>query len=372
MKIKIILSILFITFITGCTAEEAMEGQAQANPKIEMQAAIEMPHRSWGEELMDETAGSVAEQKKNAAFIFNDETVTNFTKVMELWNWDFINGATHDFEVVNQVENDYVSKEVIDILIAMNNGNRNFELYDESYKDYIAKDYISIDPDDKNRISELTDLNEILYSGPLLEIKVVDIDQDNEYEYLMIEENGRLGASVDVYDNMNGEIVSAYFATLDRDLIGVPELLEINNRYYILMDKYVGFYDIQSENWKEISVDRYTTDYKPYEFYSSMQLDEDEILKNVDLLGHEDAGWEMQEERFAFFNPTSDIAYPWITKQIIDGKIYYYVISGFSPNNPNNSNDRVLFLVKESNEGKYEIVKAYYLVADLKLVIYEG
>ena len=136
--------------------------------------------------------------------------------------------------------------------------------------------------------------------------------------------------------------------------------------------EYVGFYDIQSENWKEISVDRYTTDYKPYEFYSSMQLDEDEILKNVDLLGHEDAGWEMQEERFAFFDPTSDIAYPWITKQIIDGKIYYYVISGFSPNNPNNSNDRVLFLVKESNEGKYEIVKAYYLVADLKLVIYEG
>lgn len=368
MKVKIILSILFITFITGCGAEEAVEGQAQANPKIEMQAAIEMPHRSWMEELIDETAGSVAEQKKNAAFIFNDEIIVNYREVMELWDDSYYRDIGHDFEVENRVDDESVPKELIDILVATNNGNWWCNEGYRSYDDYIVKDYTSIDPDDETQMDGLDQLvtfhNENFYYDSLCEIKLVDIDYDGEYEYLAVATNYKAGYIIVVYDNIDGEIVYGdYHVWLHQSRLGVPELLEIGEKYYLLGDTYAGFYDPIAESWTDIVVDRYTTGYHMYEFYSNTQLEDEKIFEGVDLMGEED--WIELKEITDFLDQ------PNVLEHEIEGETYYYVLSDFTRHLPDDENDRVLFLIQKNDAGKYEIVKVYYLAADLKLVIEE-
>lgn len=56
-------------------------------------------------------------------------------------------------------------------------------------------------------------------------------------------------------------------------------------------------------------------------------------------------------------------------EQQIEGETYYYVCTDFRNHEHKNRDDRLLFIIKENTEENFEIIKAYYLVAKVKLVV---
>lgn len=394
MKIKIILSILFITFITGCTAEKAMEESAQANPKIEIQAAIEMPHRSQVGELMDNATISDVEPDtrfRDYSYVYDSENVINFEEVWESWN-EFlprVRSFGHEYEVEDRVTDDYIPKEIIDVLTALNNGNRDEETFRDIYKNYLAKDCVYVDPDDRDKLAEFVNPDDLYFLDVYNVSSMIfaDIDYDNKNEYLAeVEFSGNGGTwatSFHIYDTKEEEVDEVCHLGPRPHIydVGDMELLKIDNKYFMLGNSYAGFYDPRKDSWAEVGVERDTTSYTIYEFYSNTQLEEEKLLEGIDLLGGEAKGWKKQDKEIEYYysyggsrftpDDSSWPSYPWVLEQNLDGGTYYYVLSDFASHNLNNLNDRILFVIKETDNGKFEIVKAYYLVADLKLVIEE-
>ena len=365
MKVKIILSILFITFITGCGAEKAMGEPAQANPKMEMQAAIEMPDRLQMGELMDNVTVPSVKLDTNS-YISDRDNVINFEEVREAWKveWSWISELDHEFEVENQVTDDYIPEKLINVLERMHYVNRDNQSYDEVYKDCIAEDYISYYQSDKEKVAE--ELSSMVIYGYFLRIDVIDLDYDNENEYLVTATNGIHGEFlVDIYDTRDGKIEFLYEAyPLQDDCI--PALLEIDNKYFILQGAWANFYDPRDHKWREIGALKSATGYTPYEFYSNTQLEDKKIFEGVNLVDREE-GWKLHYRDLYYYDDW--IGYPRILEREMDGETYYYVRFDIDKPGLNNACDEILFIIKELDNGKYEIVKAYYLVADVNMVI---
>ena len=368
MKVKIILSILFITFITGCGTEEAMEGQAQANPKIEMQAAIEMPDRLQVGELMDTVTMSDMESfYGDYSYVSNRENVINFEEAHEAWNnaQSWISELDHEFEVENQVTDDYIPEKLINVLEKMNYVNRYNQSYDEVYKDCIAEDYTSYYESDKEKIAEEVGSSEV-FPNYFLRIDVIDLDYDNENEYLVKAPNGVHGAFLmDIYDTRDGKIELLYEAYPIQD-DGIPALLEIDNKYFILRGARACFYDPRDHKWREIGALKSATGYTPHEFYSNTQLEDKKIFEGVNLADREE-GWKTLYSNMYYYYDWSGC--PEVLEREMDGETYYYVLFNADMLSMSHSCDRILLIIKELDNGKYEIVKAYHLVADVNMVI---
>lgn len=233
---------------------------------------------------------------------------------------------------------------------------------DELYKNYLSANYISIDLETVTN----TELGNSIYydlikNRGIIDIKQVDIDYDNEYEYLVEYMEGSDGnAACSVLKNVEEEIKEIYYIFQD---YAQYELLELNDRYYILAGDYIAYYDTITNDWHSVNCIRTVTDFNQYEFYSESQLGEDIIFQDIDLVHKED--WKQQN----FFTYEFICGSPMVLERQINEEVYYYVCTDFQNHERKNRDDRLLFIVKENEEGDFQIVKAYYLVAEIQLIV---
>lgn len=292
-------------------------------------------------------------------FTFNTNTIANLSKVTEMFDWSNMRELICDYEVEIQLKDDSVPEEIIEVLISVNDRD---DINDELYKNYLSANYICIDLETVTN-TELGNsvLYDLIKNRGIIDIKQVDIDYDNEYEYLVEYMEGSDGnAACSVFKNVQEEIKEVYYIFEDYTHY---ELLELNDRYYILAGDYVVYYNVTTSAWCSVNCERTVTDFKPCEFYSESQIGEDIIFQDIDLVHRGD--WE-QQDSFAFEFICGN---PMVLERQINKEAYYYVCTDFQNHERKNRDDRLLFIVKENEEGDFEIIKAYYLAADFQLVV---
>ncbi|MCH5281468.1 MAG: hypothetical protein J1E61_08350 [Lachnospiraceae bacterium] len=380
------LILFFATDAKKATGENVRTGiDIDLESKMEAGVAIELPDQPQIREKVDNAATSDTESESDYSYVY--ENVINIEEVRESWDDFYLERRSfgHEYEVEDRVTDDYIPKEIIDVLTALNNGNWDEEPFAETYKNYLADDdisidtyleggYIHIDPDDIDKIAEFADLDDLYFldvfnvSG----IMLVDIDYDNEKECIAETYNDRNGATwFHIYDTKDGEVEEVYRIGPEPG-VGKTELLKIDGKYFMLTNSYMGFYDPRNGSWTEVSVERNATAYTSHEFYSNTQLEDEKFLEGIDLMDAKDSWKKQEKDFFGFYDSAHDpnnLYKPRVMEQKIEGEIYYYVLSDFSYHCRNDEYDRILFVIKEADNDKFEIVKAYYLVADLQLEI---
>lgn len=293
------------------------------------------------------------------SFIFNSDTIANLSQVAELFDWSEVRGLNCDCEVEIQLEDASVPEEIIEVLISVNDrDDRN----DELYQNYLSVNYSSVDLE---AVADTEFGNSVYYdlikNKGIIDMKQVDIDYDNEYEYILEYMEGSDGnTACSVYKNVEEEIREVYYTFEDYVQY---ELLELEDRYYILAGDCVAYYDVTMSDWRSVNCRRTVTDFEPHEFYSELQLEEDILFQDIDLVHRED--WE-QQNSFSFEFICGN---PAVLERQINEEAYYYVCTDFQNHERQDQNDRLLFIVKENEKGDFEIVKAFYLAAEYQLLV---
>lgn len=333
-KICLILVIMLITVTIGCN-----RNQDNSNTIVDNEDVIGIEGEADKISEIDNT---------EIDFEFNENTVANLQQVATEFDWSKISNLTYEYEIKNLSTYDTIPQEVYDVLISVNDGNAK----DNLIQSYLSKNYVSVNPEDMDTTPYLGDLW-------VSDIKEADIDYDGENEYLIRHAEGNKYSALSIVESVNGEMQVTYYISLE---YGYYELLEIEGRYYILADEEVVYYDSEIGEWNSIKISRVTMGYKAHQCYGNIETEDDLFLQDIDLLDKKD--WAKQSSyTYEFISGE-----PLIKEREINDRIYYYVFTDFREHDLCNKTDRLLFVVKCEDES-YEIVKAYYLAADVKIRI---
>lgn len=295
----------------------------------------------------------IVEGTETEGFLFDEEKLVNIQEVLNsFYHPDF----KRDIEVVNDLEKADIPQEMIEVLVSENGGSED----DEIYKRYLSDNYTNIDLSNMND-TELGNVADLIGDRAVYGIKKVDIDYDGEYEYLIeyAEGTGEKEA-ISIFKNVDGKILEIYYIFEE---YGHYELLEQENKFYILAGDYIVYYNKTAEDWEKINVSITVLDYEAYEFFSDSQLEEKEIFNSLDLTDRTD--WVKEAE----YSYSLICGTPNILMKKIGEDNYIYIYTDFRNHTRNDRSDRLLFVAKEVPGGQYEIIKAYYLAADLQLSI---
>ena len=336
-KICAILVIMLITVTIGCNRNQDSNNIIVHNEDV---LGIE------GEE--EQISESEETNNVEINFEFNENTVVNLQKVVEEFDWSQISNLTYEYEIENLSTYETVPQEVYDVLISVNDGNPT----DNLVQNYVSKNYVAVNPET---------IDTTIYLGDLWvsDIKKADIDYDGVNEYLIRHAEGNKYTALSVVELVDGKMQVTYYISLE---YGYYELLEIGERYYILAGEEAVYYDWGVGDWNSIKISRETTGYNAYPCYSNIETKDDIFLQDIDLLDKKD--WVVQNNcTYEFISGK-----PRIYFSVINNEIYYYIFTDFREHDLGNKNDRLLFVVKYDGVN-YEIVKAYYLAADLKLIV---
>lgn len=296
----------------------------------------------------------IVEGTKTEGFLFDEEKLVNIQEVLNsFYHPDF----KRNIEVVNDLEKADIPQEMIEVLISENGGSEE----DEIYKRYLSDNYTNIDLSNMND-TELRNVTDLIGDRAVYDIKKVDIDYDGECEYLIEYAEGTGDKkAISIFKNVDRKLSEIYYIF---DEYGHYELLEQENKFYILAGDYIVYYNKTAEDWEKINVSKTVLDYEAYEFFSDSQLlEEKDIINSIDLLDRTD--WVKVYE----YSYTLICGTPNILKQKIGEDNYIYIYTDFRNHTRNDRSDRLLFVAKEVPGGQYEIIKAYYLVADIQLSI---
>ena len=342
--------LLLILLLNGiaCNGNQSLEDSI-----MDSNSENEINEESIGNEVSEEYVENNSEQncvqESETVFIFDENNVSNLQEIVEEFPWEEVRALSHECEVENSMSETTVPQEIIDVLISVNDENAD----DNLIADYAAENYTLIEPEDVKEIRNFFGDVSILY------IKELDIDYDNEEEYLVLHGEGNKYKAMTLFEYVDGKLTESvrFF-----DHEAYYELLEVNGKYYILLDTTIEYYDEMTGEWDSISIKRRTIEYNVYEYYGVDVLSEDIFLQDVDLLNRRD--WR-QEETYEY---ELICGKPQILEKEINNETYYYVVTDFRHHLRDDRKDRLLFIVKCEDEV-YEIVKAYYLAADLELIV---
>ncbi len=343
-----LLVILVLLTSIACNDYQSLEA-SMINSNSENKISEESIENEVSEEYVENDSEQNCVQESETVFIFDENNVSNLQEIVEEFPWKEVSALSHECEVGNSMSETTVPQEIIDVLISVNDENAD----DNLIVDYAAENYTLIEPED------VEEIRNFFGDVPILYIRELDIDYDNEKEYLVLHSEGNKYRAMTLFEYVDGELKESvrFF-----DHEAYYELLEVNGKYYILLDTTIEYYDEMTGEWDSISIKRKTIEYNVYEYYGMDELSEDIFLQDVDLLNRRD--WR-QEDTYEY---ELICGKPQILEKEIDNETYYYVVTDFRPHIRDDRKDELLFVVKREDE-RYEIVKAYYLAADLELSV---
>lgn len=349
MKKECIL-LLLIILLNGiaCNSYQSLDDSiTESNSENEINE--ESIENEVSEQYVENGSEQAYEQESETVFIFDEHHVSNIQEIVEAFPWKEVRALSHECEVENSASENAVPQEIIDVLISVNDENAD----DNLIADYAAENFTLIETEKMEAIRNFFGDISILY------IKELDIDYDNDNEYLVLHEEGNKYRAMTLFEYVDGNLTeSARFF----DHEGYYEILEVDGKFYILLDTTVEYYDEMAGEWESISISRKTIEYNIYEYYGMDELSEDIFLQDVDLLDRTD--W-IQGDTYEY---ELICGQPQILEKEIENETYYYVVTDFRHHLRDDRKDRLLFVVRDEGES-YEIVRAYYLAADVKLII---
>ncbi len=293
------------------------------------------------------------ENNEKIDFLFDEEKNINMKEAIDSFDYPEF---TRNVEIKNNLKLNYFPEEIVDVLVSENVEGEDSQLYIK----YLSDNYISINTLIDNN-PEFGNMTNLIGDRVVYDIKKTDIDYDGVYEYL-IEYSEGAGAkkAFSIFKNIDDKMTEVFYFFEE---YGHYELLEFDNEFYILAGNYVLHYNKMIGEWEKITIKRVVMDYEKYEFFSNSQFAEEYFFNNIDLVNR--TNWiKGADVSFSFICGSPDIL---INK--MDDNVYFYVYVDFKNHTFDDRDDRLLFIIKEQQNGDFEIVKAYYLAAKLQLII---
>lgn len=213
-------------------------------------------------------------------------------------------------------------------------------------------------------------------------MRIVDIDRDGIDEYVIRDSIGRgqLGCIYVIkYVDEKWTCIGGGNARYSTD---VCRLLEYEDRYYLLVGENLSYWrdgieipdgeywelwdaaPWQADCWNSLEIKREITDYTPFETYSCLQDETVDYLLNVNLIALENNSIEEEKlgvQSWSVNGRTSWLEYAW--EEEYAGEKYFYVVSTID----DESDDMLLTVLCDNENGKKKIMKVYYLSANYNI-----
>ena len=254
---------------------------------------------------------------------------------------------TPDVEHTVKVQGDcsMFPQEMQDILISVNN--------DEAIpKEYILQTDIlrgeELESFPQDVLTEMLDDENGYLSGYNADaIQFVDMNNDGQDEYIVY---GNNVGSPCVVSEIDGEYELLSLYNWNKNF----KILKIDNTVYALCDDRVEYYQ-DKEGWNRMEMDIMASGYRPIEIYSQ------DAYKGIDLLDNISADEILKESL--------------VSERIISNEEFLIGIDCiFISTRPTGyyEYDHTIMIVKINQEGNPEVVKIYYLVADIQINFVES
>ncbi len=225
------------------------------------------------------------------------------------------------------------------------------------------------------------------------EIYVLDIDGDGEDEYVASHVTGTKKHTMrsvfklidDKWFDVGSDCVENFEYITKPGSEVISEILEYEGKYYLLLGNKLSYckgeisnVDWETEDipmkadcWESIELHTKIIDYMPIESYSQIQDDSIDFLENIDLADIKSNGeiideisWCVENKEVNYYSNKSFATYiSWIQNH--NGKEYKYVISRIR-DGVFCYDDKILTIFKHTADEQLEVVKMYYLVANVR------
>ncbi len=205
----------------------------------------------------------------------------------------------------------------------------------------------------------------------IVEVNTIDLNYDGESEYLVkYETTNKHRPKFAIYENVQGEIASIFESTEE---YGCYEVLESEDKFYCLSGDKLFYFDkfekkyITVNTWYNGSVSSLMAynDYTEYQFYPTVSDVAFDLSEE-----HSDLVWNDLAEAASYEFIDGYSKTPQVAEVIIEGEKYYYLRADFNEHVRDNRYDSLLFLLKENEDGVFEIIKAYYSRAEIEEVCF--
>lgn len=324
-------------------------------------------------------------ETSETTYIIEEDDIINLEEALE--NWSDINDIQRKITEEEGYVDNGVPIELQDMLLHGKSGN-----------DY-AVDYEEI-----TRVNEdnypIEDI--LLDANSYSSLMILDIDGDGEDEYFHYAANGNAGWSyLCFHKNVEGKWIDL---TVGNSEYG-NSILSYEGRYYIRSDSALIWWNDEVETvrpnavlidennpcWNTLVLAKSPTEYTPYELYSNVQDESIDFLENIsldcmkfhdtddesidfldninlDCMEFHDTDVEkieIESSHYHWKTNTVPLYIKYGFERSYDGEQYLYVITEEETRAYSflASSDKQIIIMHQTEEGAWEIVKVYYLMA---------
>ncbi len=215
-------------------------------------------------------------------------------------------------------------------------------------------------------------------------LRVIDIDNDGNDEYVLYAAESYWNHAMFILKNVEGQYVVINGGGDDRR---PAKILNYEDNYYLLLDSrlacwnneeempgllYWNTQDVvlgQDDCWYELRINRRTINYTPYEIYSNESNAPIDYLQEVDLntLAINDAEEKIFHGEILTGEGNNAHAFRFFSgwQLSYDKERYLYATGSILRQyDALGENDKMLAIMRQKEDGSWEIVKVYYLAAN--------
>lgn len=324
--------------------------------------------------------GQIGEDSAEVVYHIKDDDIINSEEAFESY-WSVLSELQRE----NTIEGGYVDNvpiELQDLLIYCNDGINDER--DEYWKEYSVEwgeQFTKITEENKEDYP-IEDIIPKLDGCGLYDVTdlwVIDIDGDGEDEYFHHESFGTsLGYTYCFHKNIEG----VWFSTMVHISGNGINILYYQDRYYLLSGGYLTWWNDEVELpwqasgkrgndpcWNNLWMQDTPVKYIPYEIYSNVQDESIDYLEDVSFYSREIIFNDTEKVEIAPTVWNKDISGSRLFtdcgwKRSYDGEQYLYVLTSYDISRPTYLTDwdRQLIILRQTEDGAWEIVKVYYLM----------
>lgn len=386
-KIIKIFEISIIVLLAGCSQKDDVILEQNDN-KFILDNEISEDMISENELSQNEVPlNEVSENEMHEiAYYIKPDDIINFDVAFETYRSSMYDAPR---EVTVGVYNDNFPTELQDILIYCNDDIKDER--DDYWLQYGA-DCEAITSKDAGDIP-YEEICAAAYKQPNSCLWVLDIDGDGNDEYAAPDSigKGQYGSSLTIVKYVDGKWTQIGGHSV-LDSMGCMEILNYDNKLYLLMGEILSCWNDDTEIpdlsywendpvlghdpcWNELEIVKTVTDYTPYEMYSNTRDDSFDYLENINWETIDDINAERVNFNLSIWISDSvnfELCYGW--EKFNDDEQYLYVVArSYYERTSREEHDRVLTVLRQTDNGMWEIVRSYYLAAnyDIELVLRE-
>lgn len=332
--------------------------------------------------------GQTGEDSAEAVYHIEGDDIINLEKAFESYK-----SVLSELQRENTIEGGYIDNvpiELQDLLIYRNDGINDER--DEYWKEYSVEwgeQIIKITEENMEDypIEGIMQDRDNFDFFDVTDLWVIDIDSDGEDEYFHRESFGTsAGYSYCFHKNIEG-VWSSTMVNISGDGI---DILYYKDRYYLFSGRYLTWWNDEVELpwqesgsrfndpcWNNLWMEHTPMKYTPYEIFSSVQDESIDYMEDISFDSIEIIFNDTEKVDIAQTGWNKGGAPDLITdcgwKRSYNGEQYLYVLTWIYHSRPtylNGWEDKQLIILRQTEDGAWEIVKVYYLMTKYNCSLY--